>query len=135
MQFASNYLFVYGTLMQESKNEMSQFLATHSQFIDYGYLIGKLYKVADFPGAVLSNNIDEKVFGAVYELKDSYKVFKVLDVYEGIDKTSLEPDLYKRLLINVFLENNTTLNCWVYIYNFPVDSLKHIPSGRYKSSI
>ena len=135
MPTAINYLFVYGTLMQDFKNEMSQFLASHSQFIAHGYFTGKLYEVDGFPGAIPSDDEHEKVYGSVFKLHDNNKVFEVLDAYEGIDKTSSEPDLYNRLLVDVSLDNKESLSCWVYMYNFSVDSLKQIPSGRYKSSI
>jgi gamma-glutamylcyclotransferase (GGCT)/AIG2-like uncharacterized protein YtfP len=131
MQSTSKYLFVYGTLMQDFKNEMSKFLASHSQFISNGYFNGKLFEVDGFPGAILSEYKEDKVYGSIFKLNDNESIFKVLDVYEGIDATSKVPDLYKRNIITSFLENGEILQTWVYIYNLSTTNLVQITSGKY----
>jgi gamma-glutamylcyclotransferase (GGCT)/AIG2-like uncharacterized protein YtfP len=131
MQSTSKYLFVYGTLMQDFKNEMSKFLASHSQFIAHGYFNGKLFEVDGFPGAILSEYKEDKVYGSIFKLNDNESIFKVLDVYEGIDATSKVPDLYKRNIITSFLENGEILQTWVYIYNLSTTNLVQITSGKY----
>lgn len=131
MQSTSKYLFVYGTLMQDFKNEMSKFLVSHSQFISNGYFNGKLFEVDGFPGAILSENKEDKVYGSIFKLNDNEFIFKVLDVYEGIDATSKVPDLYKRNIITAFLENGELLQTWVYLYNLSTTNLIQITSGKY----
>ena len=126
-----NHLFVYGTLMKDFENEMSQFLASHSQFIASGFFYGKLYEVDGFPGAILGNDKTNKVYGSILRLFDTAKIFKVLDAYEGIDATSSEPDLYTRCIVNANLVSGEIIPSWVYIYNLPVSKLTPIPSGKY----
>ncbi|SFZ94388.1 Uncharacterized conserved protein YtfP, gamma-glutamylcyclotransferase (GGCT)/AIG2-like family [Flaviramulus basaltis] len=125
------YLFVYGTLLKDLENEMSKFLASHSKFISKGYFYGKLYKVTWFPGAILSTNTLDKVYGMVFKIENPEAVFNVLDDYEGIGEKYPEPQLFKKLVTTAFLEDGSTLKTWVYLYNLPVKGLKQITSGNY----
>lgn len=127
----TDYLFVYGTLMHGYKHEMADFLNQHAEFYGEAYFNGKLYKVANFPGAVLSNLPEDKVYGHVFKLKNTDPLLSVLDAYEGIDAASKEPDLYKRLKVRVYFENANALDVWVYVYNLSTDNLALIPSGRF----
>lgn len=135
----SDYLFVYGTLLKNKDNEMSKFLASHSDFIRKGYFNGKLYLVDWFPGAILSDNTEtssaqvseERVFGSVFKISDPALVFKVLDDYEGLGEHHPKPHLFKKERITVFLENNTEIKAWVYLYNRSTAHLKRIISGDF----
>ncbi|MCF7560151.1 gamma-glutamylcyclotransferase [Sabulilitoribacter multivorans] len=120
-----HYLFVYGTLLQDINNEMSRFLANHSQFVSNGYFNGKLYEVNQYPGAILSDSTTGKVYGSLFKITNSHRVFEVLDVYEGVAE-----GLFKRAIINTFLPNKTVLS-WVYLYNQPTTHLQIITSGDY----
>ncbi len=134
-----SYLFVYGTLLNENDNAMSKFLAAHSVFVSKGYFYGKLYLVDWFPGAILSDNTEtssaqvseERVFGSVFKISDPALVFKVLDDYEGLGEHDPKPHLFKRETITVFLENNTKIKAWVYVYNHSTANLKRIISGNF----
>ncbi|GAA3585413.1 gamma-glutamylcyclotransferase [Snuella lapsa] len=126
-----SYLFVYGTLLKGCDNEMSQFLAEHSHFVEKGFFYGKLYEVDGYPGAILSTNPVDKVYGSVYKVLDAEMVFKSLDDYEGIDISVSERDLYKRLRVKVYMESGVSLQTWVYIYNLSTLGLQLIPSGKY----
>lgn len=127
----SRYLFVYGTLMQQSDHEMSVFLKSHSKYLGNASFQGKLYDVTEFPGAILSKNSNDKVYGQIFELDAPETVFEVLDPYEGIDKRLNPPYLYTRTLVTANIENNKTIATWIYLYNLSVSHLKRIPSGRY----
>ncbi|MBJ6368760.1 gamma-glutamylcyclotransferase family protein [Snuella sedimenti] len=127
----TNYLFVYGTLLKGFNNEMSHFLAEHSQFVEKGFFNGELYEVAGYPGAILSEKPTDKVYGSVYKVLDADLVFKALDTYEGIDVNAPELDLYKRLKVKAYMDSGLSLQTWVYIYNRPITSLQKISSGSY----
>lgn len=128
----SDYLLVYGTLLQDFDSYMSKFLTKHSEFVGQGFFYGKLYEVSWYPGAVLSNNMDEKVYGHIFEIRDHEKVFKILDAYEGIGDFFPEPNEYKRAQVTGYLgSSETDVKVWLYIYNHPTDHLKRIPSGYY----
>lgn len=127
----TEYLFVYGTLQKDSGHEMSKFLAKHAEFFGKGYFHGKLFMVSWYPGAILGDNISEKVFGTVFKIDNPPEVFEVLDDYEGISQNYSQPHLYRRELVATYLDNKTTLKTWVYIYNLPVNDLKQIISGDF----
>ncbi|MGC1205701.1 MAG: gamma-glutamylcyclotransferase family protein [Flavobacteriaceae bacterium] len=127
----STYLFVYGTLLKDIDNEMSRFLASHSVFVSKGYFSGKLYLVDWFPGAILSDDTEDRVFGSIFEIKNPIVVFNVLDDYEGIGKHNPKPHLFNREIITIFLENKTKLKSWVYLYNHSTKNLKRIISGNF----
>ncbi|MBD0832764.1 gamma-glutamylcyclotransferase family protein [Aestuariibaculum sediminum] len=129
--YRRQYLFVYGTLLQDCNNEMSQFLQKHAEIVGHGYFCGKLYDVDEFPGAILSEDFSKKVYGNIYKLSNPELVFKVLDEYEGIGAEQTDLDLFKRVKVEAFTEAGHTLKTWVYIYNLPTNQLRLIPSGRY----
>ena len=122
----SNYLFVYGTLLQDFNNAMSRFLTEQASFVAKGYFNGKLFEIDNFPGAILSNLESEKVYGSIYKISDIHKTFEVLDAYEGVSD-----GLYKRLLVEAHLNSGNTEKTWAYIFNHPTNHLKQILSGDY----
>ncbi|WP_372752468.1 gamma-glutamylcyclotransferase [Mariniflexile sp.] len=127
----SDYLFVYGTLLKDFESYMSKFLERNSEFVGEGYFHGNLYKVSWYPGAVLSDNAEEKVYGHIFRILNPEKTFKVLDDYEGIGDTGEHANEYTRTLIEASLDNKESVKTWVYLYNLPTTSLKHIVSGKY----
>ncbi|OMP32014.1 gamma-glutamylcyclotransferase [Mangrovimonas sp. DI 80] len=126
-----DHLFVYGTLLKDTGHEMSRFLLEHAQLTGDGYFYGKLFKVDNYPGAILSDDSKDKVYGSIYQLSNTICVFEVLDSYEGIDPSSTEPDLYKRIKVNTYLKDGSALLSWVYIYNLDTEHLEQIHSGNY----
>ena len=55
-----------------------------------------------------------------------------LDEYEGIDPQFPEAGEYVRKLVPTVLEDTgQTIDTWLYHYNFPIDQLVRIESGRY----
>ncbi|WP_242204207.1 gamma-glutamylcyclotransferase family protein [Aestuariivivens insulae] len=122
----TNYLFVYGTLLNKANNDMSQFLGQHAMLVGKGYFYGELYLVDWYPGAVKSKQATDKVYGTIYKISEANLVFKVLDDYEGVQE-----GLYDRVLMDVFIDADTVLNCWVYLYSQPTSNLKRIDSGDF----
>jgi gamma-glutamylcyclotransferase (GGCT)/AIG2-like uncharacterized protein YtfP len=112
-------LFVYGTLR---KSERREHLLKKYLFLGYarakGYL---LYDLGKYPGIVEG---DGEVVGEVYEISE--KKLKELDWIEGV------PDLFRRELIEVVLENGETISAYTYIYNGDVEEGELIPSGDWK---
>jgi len=126
-----DYLFVYGTLLQNLYNELSKFLYDNSTIVGKAYFIGKLYKISWFPGAILSENNSEKVYGTFVKIKDIISVFNTLDPYEGFNKRNPKSSLFIRQLIIIFDENQQSYKAWVYLYNQKVNEQSRIISGDY----
>ena len=125
------YLFVYGTLRSEFATPMYQFLVRHADFFDHGYFQGRLYEIDGYPGLVPSENTGELVYGEVYLLKNSEKIFKLIDNYEGLNPRWPEPHEYKRKQVEVSLIRGKKIMTWIYIYDLPVIDLYRIESGDY----
>ncbi|MEN3322267.1 gamma-glutamylcyclotransferase family protein [Mariniflexile soesokkakense] len=128
---ASEYLLVYGTLLKDFDSYMSKFLEQNSEFVGSGYFQGNLYEISWYPGAVLSNHPDDKVYGHIFKIKNPKKTFQVLDDYEGIGDDLEHSNEYTRTLIDAYLNESEHIKTYVYIYNLPTAHLKHISSGKY----
>ncbi|CAH8283269.1 gamma-glutamylcyclotransferase (GGCT)/AIG2-like uncharacterized protein YtfP [Mariniflexile fucanivorans] len=127
----SEYLFVYGTLLKDFESYMSKFLERNSNFIGSGTFQGNLYQISWYPGAILSHNTNDKVYGHIFKIKNPEKTFQVLDDYEGIGDTGEHANEYTRTLIEAYLNETERIKTYVYIYNLPTAHLKHISSGKY----
>lgn len=111
------YLFVYGTLLNEGSNEIAYFLHQNSEFLGNGYFPGKLFDLGEYPGAIQSENPNDRVFGKVFLLNDPAGVLPILDEYEGAAEISLPHNEYIRQRIAVWMESGEVKECWVYLYN------------------
>ena len=125
-----DYLFVYGTLMQ-GQHPMHKLLREHSEFIGYGWITAQLYQIRNYPGVIVSDQPDDKVFGELYLLTDK-AVLAQLDDYEECSAAFPEPHEYRREQINVHLSTAVSYTAWVYLYNHPVTASQRIRSGRFK---
>lgn len=127
----SDFLFVYGTLMHEVSHEMAEFLQMHSKLYDEGYINGKLYDLGDYPGALLSHNPEDKVWGQIFQLDATEIVIPVLDEYEGYGPPYTSPYLFLRKKEMVTSKKKDMLQCWVYLYNGAVENHIFIQHGNY----
>jgi len=127
-------LFVYGTLMSGSQHPMALKLASSADHEGAARYNGRLYQVTHYPGVVASDAPDEWVFGDVFALRDP-NLLLALDRYEGCGPDAADPPEYRRLMQTVTLESGSqvqaSIQAWVYVYNWPVDNLTRIVSGRF----
>ncbi|PLX96620.1 MAG: gamma-glutamylcyclotransferase [Desulfuromonas sp.] len=123
------YLFVYGTLRRAGG--MERLLAGQALFVADGCFQGRLYRVADYPGAVPSEDPAELVRGEVYELVDAEAVLSRLDSYEECGPGFPEPAEYIRHQEEIHLADGHRCRAWIYLYNHPVADLPLIPSGDF----
>jgi len=127
----NDYLFVYGTLKREAKSEMHRFLAQHADFVDDARYCGKLYRVDGYPGAVASDDPNDKVYGEVYLIRDPEILFPVLDRYEECGKEFPEPNEYARRKQEVCLGSSASVTAWLYLYNRSTQVLPLIESANF----
>lgn len=125
----NDLLFVYGTLLL-SDNEHAVYLRNNSSFHQQGKFDGRLFDVGSYPAVISSNDHSYQITGSIYQLNNPEQTLKLLDEYEGITDNDDEIDWYSRKLVLVKTENDS-VNCWIYLYNLPVDSLAEIKSGDY----
>lgn len=125
----NSYLFVYGTLLQKG-NKFAAFLNGNSRFYGKGKVSGKLYDIGDYPGLVLQHGGGQFAYGNIYALIYPKATLKILDDYEGLGDYHMQPNEFIRELTPVESDGDL-LECWVYLYNLPVDGFQYIVSGNY----
>jgi gamma-glutamylcyclotransferase (GGCT)/AIG2-like uncharacterized protein YtfP len=128
---APSWLFVYGTLL-DKQNEFGAYLNAKCSFYAEGRFKGRLYDIGEYPGAVSDANGSYYVYGKVFLINDPDNVLKQLDHYEGFGADQAQPNLFIREFI-VIETDNEPVECWVYLYNLPIEGLRLIKSGKYLS--
>ena len=124
----NDLLFVYGSLL-DGDNEFGNYLTHNANFVATAIFKGRMYDCGEYPGALEDiNGYDIK--GSVYQLKDPITCLAILDDYEGFGIEQEQPNLFVRKLISVTC-NNKNVECWIYLYNLPLEDLTEIKSGDY----
>jgi gamma-glutamylcyclotransferase (GGCT)/AIG2-like uncharacterized protein YtfP len=118
-----SYLFVYGSLRKPVKHSQHHFLAQYATFSGKGTFRGRLYDLGRYPGAIASRRNSERVVGELYRIRDTRRVFKALDDYEG--------KLFKRKRVLVLLDTGVKTHAWTYLYTGSTQSRFVISSGDY----
>ncbi len=113
-------VFVYGTLKRGFSNH---YYLADAKFIGNATTKEKYAMYEDFGIPFVYK--DEKVShikGEVYEVDDA--TLSAIDHLEG------HPEVYKRELVKVILENGEEIDAWIYFY--PEKRGKLNPSGEFK---
>lgn len=121
-------LFVYGTLRRDADGRPHPLLGPDAEWLGRACWQGRLYRVADYPGAVPSAARADRVLGEVYALPRPDAVLAALDAWEDCDAT---PPEYRRRRARVRLADGTRCRAWLYVYARPVDGLARIASGDF----
>lgn len=127
----SDHLFVYGTLMRGFDHPMAQLLSRSADFIGEARCRGRLYLVKHYPGLVRSDDADDVVFGELFRLRRPAECLREFDMYEACGEGFTEPTEYVRQMLQVARDDGAAGEAWTYIYNWPVDRLPRIASGRF----
>ncbi len=127
----SDLLFVYGTLMRGYVHPMAKLLSANADFLGEASCRGRLYVVKHYPGLVLSDAANEIVHGELYRLRAPEDLLREFDMYEACGESFPEPTQYVRQMLQVALADGAPSEAWTYLYNWPVEKLKPIESGRF----
>lgn len=100
-----------------------------------GRIPGKLYRLGKFPGAVASADSASHIRGEVYRLSDVDFAFRILDKYEEFDRSQPTKSLFVRKRIRVQMDDGTSTEAWVYVYNRSLKKASLIRSGRFKQKV
>lgn len=115
------YLFVYGTLRQDSHHPMSQVLQRHARRLGPAVFAGRLYRVRWYPGARDAMLPGEVVHGELYRLLRP-SCLRILDDYEGPDFARVPREVRA---------GPRRYTAWVYLYTPAVGGLPRIPGGDF----
>jgi gamma-glutamylcyclotransferase (GGCT)/AIG2-like uncharacterized protein YtfP len=127
----SEYLFLYGTLLTGTPvRQINKLVSQCLQCVGSAIIYGQLYDIGTFPGAVLSGQQREKVFGKVYIIRDPGKCLKVLDQYEVYDPGCIACSEFVRERVTAYLiPKQQSIQAWFYRYNQPVKFRPRIIHG------
>ena len=127
----SDCLFVYGTLMRGFDHPMAKLLSRSADFLGPARCRGRLYLVRHYPGLVRSDDPAEIVFGELYRLRIHDELLRELDMYEACGEGFAQPTEYLREMLEVTRDDGSAGEAWTYVYNWPVDRLPRIASGKF----
>jgi gamma-glutamylcyclotransferase (GGCT)/AIG2-like uncharacterized protein YtfP len=118
-------------LMRGYAHPMARLLSSNADFVGEASCRGRLYQVKHYPGLTLSDDADDRVFGELYRLRAVEDLLREFDMYEACGEGFPEPTQYVRQTLPVTLADGTVCEAWTYIYNWPVEALARIESGRF----
>jgi len=127
----SDLLFVYGTLMRGFDHPMARLLSANADFVGEARCRGRLYLVKHYPGLVLSGDPADIVHGEVYRLRAPDELLREFDMYEACGEGFAPPTEYLRQMLPVTRADGGSSDAWTYVYNWSVDGLPRIESGRF----
>src|ERR1700760_3749918 len=127
----SDLLFVYGTLMRGFDHPMARMLAANADCLGAARCQGRLYLVKHYPGLLLSDDPADIVHGELFALREPEAMLREFDIYEACGEGFAEPTEYVRRQVAVTIADGSARKAWTYIYNWPVDRLPLIASGRF----
>lgn len=87
--------------------------------------------MGEYPGAIANTDCEHYVYGNIYLMDEPEKILELIDDYEGCGDDQEQPNLFSRVL-TIIETTDGPVECWIYVYNLPVDGLLLIKSGRYK---
>lgn len=124
-------LFVYGSLRSGFRSPAYEYVSRFFSFVGDAKVRGKLFDLGQYPAGVPSPD-DTFIIGELYTIRNqsefAYAIGQ-LDDYEGV---SVEPDevqLYRRGLVDVFMDDKPATFAWIYWYNEDVQGKPVIKSG------
>ena len=127
----TDHLFVFGTLLSGYDHPMARRLSAEAELVGAARCRGRLYLVRHYPGMVLSEDAGDVVHGEVFRMRDPQGLLRVLDKYEGCGPGATQPTEYLRQQVTVALDDGRALQAWTYVYNWPVEQLPRIASGKF----
>ncbi len=125
------YLFVYGTLRKGFSLLIPEKIASDIEWVSYSQVKGRLYDIGKYPGAISDDSGDFFIKGEIIKIKAPVSVFEFLDNYEGYDVDDQPESEYCRKKEWFSLEDGTSVEAWIYWYNFPVNDKKRIDDNDY----
>ena len=127
----SDRLFVYGTLMRGFDHPMAALLSRSADYLGEATCRGRLYLIKHYPGLLLSDDRSDIVYGELYRLRDRDALLEEFDMYEACGAGFPEPTEYLRKMLQITQQDGLKGEAWTYVYNWPVDGLPRIASGKF----
>lgn len=123
-------LFAYGSLRRGFNSDAYEYISRFFQFAGDAKVKGKLYDLGPYPAAIPTTE-DSFIIGELYTANSQQEfswAIGQLDDYEGVTPEPGEPQLYRRELADIFINNSTT-RAWIYWYNGNIGDSPLIAGG------
>lgn len=125
-------LFVYGTLRRSVGAPAFALFSRHADAYDEGSIQARLHDFGRYPGAIASDNADDRVVGEVFALRTPRPTLALLDRYEGVAGTRGDaPGLYARVRVPVATRRHGRVSAWTYLFVRDISRWPRIESGDY----
>ena len=124
-------LFVYGSLRSGFRSNAYNYISKYFTLIGAAKAKGLLLDMGTYPVAIATTN-DKFIVGELYEINDKNAfdfIMAQLDDYEGINVEADEVALYKRDIVDVYIDNTIASKAYVYWFCGDVSNKPIIESG------
>ena len=128
----STFLFAYGTLQAELAPREVALLVARLRRVGEGSVVGTLYDLGHYPGAVLDAASERRIYGTVFELPEDPELWRELDAYEEYAPELPEASQFVRVRTMALMTEGDSLECWIYVYNRSLAGAKVVESGVWK---
>ncbi len=126
------YLFVYGTLLDQVDHPMGKFLKQHARNLGPASIAGRLFYIDRYPGLLVHKEKSRaSTRGQLYRLDHPGQVLKVLDDYEECGEHIQRIAEYRRERHRVDLLRGGSVHAWVYVYRHSLRRRPPIIHGDY----
>jgi len=112
-----DHFFFYGTLIPHFAPPHLREILAQFHLVGEGWLLGILYDLGNYPGAVFDPTSRTKVLGRVFQASTNERLLAELDHYEGFNPASSGTSQYLRKRFPITLQDGRQIECWVYEYN------------------
>jgi gamma-glutamylcyclotransferase (GGCT)/AIG2-like uncharacterized protein YtfP len=119
-------LFIYGTLLPGLEPAEMSAICAKLEHLAPATSPGKLYDLGPYPGVILDPS--SVVKGRVVRVPTD-EVWKALEEYEACPFPESPDGLFRRVRTTSTLDNGESIECWVYVYDRPLDGATLIESG------
>lgn len=123
-------LFVYGSLRSGFRSPAYEYISRYFDLVGHAKVKGKLYDLGEYPAAKPTNE-DKFIIGELYRIRHEKEfswAIGQLDDYEGVNVAFDETTLYRRDLVEVYIDDKST-SAWIYWYDGDVENKPVIESG------
>jgi gamma-glutamylcyclotransferase (GGCT)/AIG2-like uncharacterized protein YtfP len=128
----STFLFAYGTLQAELAPREVALLVARLRRVGEGSVVGTLYDLGRYPGAVIDAASERRIYGTVFELPEDPELWRELDAYEEYAPELPEASQFVRARTVAKMKDGDSLECWIYVYNRSLAGAKVVESGVWK---
>lgn len=121
-------VFVYGTLRRGASNH---FRMDGAEFIGTGSIAGRIYFIDSHPEFVYPALVcggDKRVVGELFHVENTRHLAD-LDLFEGINAHSSEPDEYRRTKVEVKMDSGEYVWAWVWEWAGELGDSKALEGG------